>query len=94
MIDRSNQVWCQDITYIPMQRGFLYLVAIMDWYSRTVLSWRLSNSADVWEEAALAGYGTLAGSGANELPEQRSAQVTYCESRAAVREISPFAATR
>jgi len=40
-IDRTNQVWCSDITYIPMHRGFLYLVAIMDWHSRKVLSWRL-----------------------------------------------------
>ena len=46
VIDRPNQVWCADITYIPMQRGFLYLVAIMDWYSRKVLAWRLSNSMD------------------------------------------------
>ena len=46
VIDRSNQVWCADITYIPMRRGFLYLVAIMDWYSRKVLAWRLSNSMD------------------------------------------------
>ena len=45
-IDRANQVWATDITYIPMARGFLYLVAIMDWYSRRVLSWRLSNSMD------------------------------------------------
>ncbi len=45
-IDRPNQVWCVDITYIPMRRGFLYLVAIMDWYSRKVLSWRLSNSME------------------------------------------------
>jgi len=45
-IDRPNQVWCVDITYIPMHRGFLYLVAIMDWYSRKVLSWRLSNSME------------------------------------------------
>ena len=45
-IERPNQVWCVDITYIPMRRGFLYLVAIMDWYSRKVLSWRLSNSMD------------------------------------------------
>lgn len=43
-IDRPNQVWCADITYIPMHRGFLYLVAIMDWSSRAVLSWRLSNT--------------------------------------------------
>lgn len=46
VIDRPNQVWCVDITYIPMRRGFLYLVAIMDWYSRKVLSWRLSNSME------------------------------------------------
>ena len=45
-IDRPNQVWATDITYIPMARGFLYLVAIMDWYSRRVLSWRLSISMD------------------------------------------------
>ena len=45
-IDRPNQVWCVDITYIPMRRGFLYLVAIMDWFSRKVLSWRLSNSME------------------------------------------------
>lgn len=45
-IDRPNQVWAVDITYIPMARGFLYLVAIMDWYSRKVLSWRLSNSME------------------------------------------------
>ena len=45
-IDRSNQVWAADITYIPMARGFLYLVAIMDWHSRKGLSWRLSNTMD------------------------------------------------
>jgi putative transposase len=45
-ISRPNQVWCADVTYIPMARGFLYLVAIMDWASRAVLSWRLSNSLD------------------------------------------------
>jgi putative transposase len=44
---RPNQVWCSDITYIPMRRGFLYLVAIMDWHSRRVLAWRLSNTMDV-----------------------------------------------
>ena len=43
-IDKPNQVWCTDITYIPMRRGFRYLVAIMDWASRKVLSWRLSNT--------------------------------------------------
>lgn len=43
-IERINQVWASDITYIPMQKGFLYLVAIIDWYSRFILSWRLSNT--------------------------------------------------
>ena len=45
-VNRPNQVWASDITYIPMARGFLFLVAIMDWYSRCVLSWRLSNTLD------------------------------------------------
>ena len=47
VIERPNQVWSSDITYIPMRDGFLYLVAVMDWFSRHVLSWRLSNSMDV-----------------------------------------------
>jgi len=61
-IDRPNQVWGADISYIPMPRGYLYLVAIMDWASRKVLSWRLSNTmdsdfcVDALEEA-LARYG-------------------------------------
>lgn len=42
IIERPNQVWCADITYIPMAKGFVYLVAVMDWFSRRVLSWRLS----------------------------------------------------
>ena len=45
-IERVNQVWCSDITYIPMAKGFLYLVVIMDWVSRAVLAWRLSNTLD------------------------------------------------
>ena len=45
-INRSNQVWCTDITYLPMAQGFAYLVAIMDWHSRKVLSWRVSNVMD------------------------------------------------
>jgi putative transposase len=45
-IVRPNQVWSTDITYIRLPRGFVYLVAIIDWYSRKVLSWRLSNSMD------------------------------------------------
>jgi putative transposase len=61
-IDRPNQVWAADITYIPLGRGFLYLVAIIDWASRAVLSWRLSNTMDVSFcvsalEEALARYG-------------------------------------
>jgi putative transposase len=46
-IERPNQVWAADITYIPIGRGFLYLVAVMDWASRAVLAWRLSNTMDV-----------------------------------------------
>jgi putative transposase len=46
-IERSNQVWALDITYVPMARGFVYLVAVMDWYSRKVLAWRLSITMDV-----------------------------------------------
>ena len=46
VIYRPNQVWVTDITYIPMARGFVYLVAVMDWYSRKVLSWRVSNTLD------------------------------------------------
>jgi putative transposase len=62
-IDRANQVWAADITYIPMARGFMYLVAVMDWHSRKVLSWRISNTldADFCVEAlqeALNRYGT------------------------------------
>lgn len=45
-VERPNQVWAADITYIPMSQGFMYLVAIIDWYSRCVLSWRLSNSLE------------------------------------------------
>jgi len=45
-ITRSNHVWAADITYLPMRKGFCYLVAIMDWASRRVLSWRLSNTLD------------------------------------------------
>jgi putative transposase len=61
-IERVNQVWCADVTYIPMARGFLYLVVIMDWVSRAVLAWRLSNTfgAEFCVEAlqdALSRYG-------------------------------------
>ncbi len=62
-VDRSDHVWCADITYIPVQRGFLYLVAVMDWASRHVLAWRLSNTMDARFcvdalQEALAKYGT------------------------------------
>jgi putative transposase len=62
-IVRPNQAWCADITYIPLGRGFLYLVAVMDWASRAVLSWRLSNTMDTAFcvaalEEALARHGT------------------------------------
>ncbi len=45
-IDHSNQVWCTDITYLPMKNGFVYLVAILDWYSRRVISWRIGTTLD------------------------------------------------
>ena len=45
-VNRVDQVWAADITYIPMAKGFLYLVAIMDWHSRHVLAWKLSNTMD------------------------------------------------
>ena len=62
-IERPNQVWATDITYIPMRRGFVYLVAIVDWYSRRILAWRLSNTltTDFCIEAlqeAILRYGT------------------------------------
>ncbi len=61
-IDRPNQVFAMDITYIPMARGFVYLVAVLDWYSRKVLSWRVSITMDVHFclealEEAIARYG-------------------------------------
>jgi putative transposase len=61
-IEQPNQVWCADVTYITMRRGFLYLVAIMDWASRKVLAWRLSNTMDAEFcvaalEEAIARYG-------------------------------------
>ncbi len=45
-IERTNQVWSCDITYIPMEKGFLYLVAVIDWFSRFIISWRISNTLD------------------------------------------------
>ncbi|GKS70555.1 hypothetical protein W03_25590 [Nitrosomonas sp. PY1] len=62
VINQPNQVWAADITYVPMEKGFGYLVAIMDWHSRKVLSWRLSNTMDAdfcvqALEAAIQDYG-------------------------------------
>ena len=62
-ITKANTVWCSDITYIPMAKGFCYLVAVMDWVSRKVLSWRLSNTLDTSFcvealEEAIMKYGT------------------------------------
>lgn len=45
-VARPDQVWCADITYLPMRRGFLYLIAIMDWFTRKVLAWRISNTLE------------------------------------------------
>ena len=61
-VDRPDHVWCADVTYIPVRRGFLYLVAIMDWATRHVLAWRLSNTMDAQFcvealEEAMARYG-------------------------------------
>jgi len=63
-IDRPNQVWAMDITYIPMARGFVYLAAVVDWFTRRVLSWRLSITMEVEfcldaVEEARATYGKL-----------------------------------
>jgi len=62
MIDRPNHVWAIDITYIPMARGFVYLAAVMDWFARRILAWRLSNTMEASfcidaVEEALAKYG-------------------------------------
>lgn len=63
-ITGPDQVWCSDITYIPLQRGFMYLVAVMDWWSRYVLGWELSNTLDsafcirAWEQALAQGNAT------------------------------------
>jgi putative transposase len=80
-IDHPNQVWAADITYIPMRRGFMYLVAVMDWHSRRVLSYRLSNTldadfcADALKEA-LDHYGTPAIFNTDQGSQFSSAQFT------------------
>ena len=62
-IERANQVWCTDITYLPVLKGHFYLVAVMDWYSRKVLAWAISNTMEVSFciqalQRALARYGS------------------------------------
>ena len=71
-VERPNQVWACDITYVPIGAGFFYLVAIMDWASRAVLSWRLSNTMDTSFclealEEALARFGKASTSSAGDL---------------------------
>jgi transposase InsO family protein len=78
-IERANQVWCSDVTYIPMAKGFLYLVVIMDWASRAVLTWRLSNTlgADFCVEALVERMadGEVAGGGC--LDQGNGVQIRY-----------------
>ncbi len=72
-ITRPNQVWCSDITYIPMRRGFAYLVVIMDWHSRAILSWRISKTLSV--AVGSPGLGALvmrAGNGVPTGPRSRA----------------------
>ena len=82
-ITRPNQVWATDITYLPMAHGFLYLVAVMDWHSRKVLSCRLSNSldsefcVDALEEA-LRRYGTPKSSTPTRAPSLRARRSPTC----------------
>ena len=83
-IDQPNQVWCADVTYIPMQRGFLYLVAIMDWASRKVLAWRLSNTMDAdsvlrrWRRRLLATAGPASSTPTRAVSSPASPSPTRC----------------
>ena len=80
-IERPNHVWCSDITYIPVQDGLLYLVAIMDWASRRVLAWRLSNTMDTefclalkprpWRSTARRRYSTPIRAASSPAPRSR-----------------------
>lgn len=76
-ICRPDQVWCTDITYIPMGRGFAYLTAIMDWHSRAVLSWRISNTLDTrFCLEALAEAGRIAGRAPDIINTDQGCQFT------------------
>ena len=78
-VDRVNQVWAADITYLPMSRGFLYLVAIMDWHSRYVLAWRLSNTLEVgFCIAALKDRSRTAGEGFNTDQGSQFTSEAFC----------------
>ena len=88
-IDRPNQVWCADVTYIPMRRGFLYLVVIMDWFSRKVLAWRLSNTMDAdfcvtALEEAIARFGYCAWGRAPAVEEARNRRERIAETAASM----------
>ncbi|GBR55362.1 transposase [Neokomagataea thailandica NBRC 106555] len=90
VIDRPNQVWCADITYLPMKQGFLYLVAIMDWFSRKVLAWRVSNTMDTEFccdalEDALARYGRPEIFNTDQGRQFTSASFTQCLQRHSIR---------
>jgi putative transposase len=89
-IDRPNQVWCADITYLPMRRGFLYLVAVMDWATRKVLSWRVSNTLEAEFclqalEEAMARFGTPEIFNADQGSQFTSPRFTNLLQRAGVR---------
>lgn len=83
-IDRANLVWCADITYLPKRRGFLYLVALMDWHSRRVMSWRLPNMLEAeFCDAAL--EGTIARVGPPEIMKTGIAVSRLCLGRPATK---------
>ena len=89
-VERVHQVWCADITYIPQRRGFLYLVAVMDWASRAVLSWELSNTPDsefcvAALEAALEGFGAPEIFNTDQGSQFTAQAFTECLERAGVR---------
>jgi len=84
VISRPNQVWAADITYIPMQRGFLYLFAVLDWASRRVLAWQLSNTLTtdfcldtVQEAVTVKGHPILPSSGHRKFPASVMLPLTF-----------------
>ena len=89
-IEKSNQVWCTDITYLPVGKGNFYLVAIMDWFSRKVLSWRISNTMDVYFcksalEDALLNYGSPEIFNSDQGSQFTSKEFTECLKRVNIR---------